>query len=642
MVSVNLDSAANELGVSTATVRNWAKQGILEKGEQGLFVLEEIRGVKSKIQAGEIDRLKKRANKTQSDTLFIPAEYADEKSLIEKIEKIVLSVKSIGINKDAALFSILIKQLVLRGEIHIVLGDSFPYLELSKWRRDCVKREVENWFSVKISSQNRADLVSIYEASPIFESEDVIGIIFQSLQKEGDKSARGSYYTPTKLIDDALIQISFSKGRFIDPCCGTGKILLRAIASGLRDPKLIYGIEIDELAWRIARLNILLAIPEVEFEPRIYLGDALFELATGSMFSDRNELLDSFDCVVTNPPWGALSDSSKESMVREYFPSILSNETFSLFTDKCLKICKKGGVCALFLPESILNIRTHKDVREVLLYNSEIISISQLGRPFQGVFTPVVRVIFEKSQPKHDSITIVGEDGRSSSLKRDRIFTSSDRVFEVSSVGETGKLLDYIFSKPHTTLAGQADWALGIVTGNNEKHLFAKPDKEGAEPIFRGSDLEPYRKLTPNSFIVFSPDDFQQVAPDWKYRATEKLIYKFISSKLVFAYDDKGALTLNSANILIPKSGFIPIKALLAYLNSSVAQFVFTQKFRTHKVLRGDLEKLPIPFFSQSELEQLSDLANRAISGANLHQQVDELIFSALNLSVDQISLIKS
>ena len=32
------------------------------------------------------------------------------------------------------------------------------------------------------------------------------------------------------------------------------------------------------------------------------------------------------------------------------------------------------------------------------------------------------------------------------------------------------------------------------------------------------------------------PDKFQQCAPDDLYRAQEKLIYKFISKNLVFAY----------------------------------------------------------------------------------------------------------
>jgi type I restriction-modification system DNA methylase subunit len=642
MVSVNLDSAANELGVSTATVRNWAKQGILEQGEQGLFALDVIQEVKSKIKKGEIDRLKKRANKTQSNAFFIPTEYAENRSLVQEIEKILYFIEVKEVEKEAALFSILLKQLFLRGEVEITTGDSFPYLNSSKWRRECVRREVKDWYEKKLSDHNASDLISVFEASPKFEAEDALGIIFQSLQREGDKSSKGSYYTPTQIIDDALDQISLSEGRIIDPCCGTGKILLRAIAKGIRDPKLIYGIEIDELAWRISRFNTLLAIPEQEFEPQIYRGDALFELATGSMFSEGNDLLDYFDFVVTNPPWGALSDRSKESLVREYFPRISSGETFSLFTDKCLRLCKQRGVCALFLPESILNIRTHKDVREVLLSNSEIISISQLGRPFQGVFTPVVRITFKKAPPENDSISIISEGGQISSLHRNRVFTNPDKVFEVSAVGETEKLLDYIYSKPHTTLAGQADWALGIVTGNNAKHLLATPDKDEAEPVYRGADIESYRKLKPSSFIIFSPDEFQQVAPEWKYRAKEKLIYKFISSKLVFAYDDQGVLTLNSANILIPKAESVSVKPLLAYLNSSVAQFVFTQKFRTHKVLRGDLEKLPIPLFSKSELEQLSNLADRAISGENLNMEVDELIFSALNFSGEQIALMKS
>ena len=70
--------------------------------------------------------------------------------------------------------------------------------------------------------------------------------------------------------------------------------------------------------------------------------------------------------------------------------------------------------------------------------------------------------------------------------------------------------------------------------------------------------MDHYLFRAPAAFIRFDPDRFQQAAPERKYRAPEKLVYRFISKKLIVAYDDRGRLTLNSANILIPRVDAVP------------------------------------------------------------------------------------
>jgi site-specific DNA-methyltransferase (adenine-specific) len=88
---------------------------------------------------------------------------------------------------------------------------------------------------------------------------------------------------------------------------------------------------------------------------------------------------------------------------------------------------------------------------------------------------------------------------------------------------------------------------------------------------------------------------YQQVAPLGLYKAKEKLIYKFISSKLCFFYDDKQRFILNSANMLIPNEDFpVSTKILGELLSSEFMNWVFSRIFNTHKILRGDLESLPI------------------------------------------------
>jgi len=196
-------------------------------------------------------------------------------------------------------------------------------------------------------------------------------------------------------------------------------------------------------------------------------------------------------------------------------------------------------------------------------------------------------------------------------------------------------IIKKIYNFPHVTLAGAADWALGIVTGDNRQYL-SDVCQKNMEPVYRGKDIDRYRLKDPDAFIRFAPERFQQTAPEEKYRAKEKLIYRFVSRRLVFSLDNNGTLTLNSANILIPKIENYPVKAILGVLNSQVSQFVFTRKFHSLKVLRSDLETLPLPLLGTKRLNALTGLVDKAIAGEDVNSAIDDLIMTALGLSEEE------
>ncbi len=143
---------------------------------------------------------------------------------------------------------------------------------------------------------------------------------------------------------------------------------------------------------------------------------------------------------------------------------------------------------------------------------------------------------------------------------------------------------------------GSAKFALGIVTGGDNRRFIKDQDQPGAEAVLKGSDIFKYNYAEPQSRILFTPEKFQQVAPLKYYRAPEKLIYRFINKQLVFAYDDRQMLSLNSANVLIPPelTGY-RIKYAAAVLNSSFAQFFFQMSYASVKVLRRHLSPYPSP-----------------------------------------------
>ncbi len=94
-------------------------------------------------------------------------------------------------------------------------------------------------------------------------------------------------------------------------------------------------------------------------------------------------------------------------------------------------------------------------------------------------------------------------------------------------------------------------------------------------------------------YLRYDRNALQQVAPDAIYRAPEKLVYKFISDKLVFAYDASGSLFLNSANILVPAIPSMSAKAVMAFLNSTLFQFVYAKLFGKVRTRKENLIELP-------------------------------------------------
>ena len=171
-------------------------------------------------------------------------------------------------------------------------------------------------------------------------------------------------------------------------------------------------------------------------------------------------------------------------------------------------------------------------------------------------------------------------------------------------------------------------WGLGIVTGDNKKHLKLKQGR-GMEPIYTGKEIEAYTLKQPRYFVKYKRADYQQVAKDEIYRTDEKLVYKFISKNLVFSYDGSGSLFLNSANILIPRIPGMTIKTVLAFLNSETFKFLYKSLFGEIKILKGNLMELPFPEISPETNENLTKLVDEVLKGNNKAlNKIDVLIYN--------------
>ena len=156
-----------------------------------------------------------------------------------------------------------------------------------------------------------------------------------------------------------------------------------------------------------------------------------------------------------------------------------------------------------------------------------------------------------------------------------------------------------------------------------------------------GKDITKYGLKNASRYIKYNRADFQQCAKDEFYRAKEKLVYKFVSSRLCFTYDDKQRLFLNSANILIPEVDGMSTKTVLAFLNSSLFNFLYVKKFNDLKILKGNLSALPFPKITPEQDKQLSSLVDEALQGnTDAVEAIDKVIFALYQLNAEETVLI--
>lgn len=637
---VDLEKTATFLGISTATVRNWVKCGYLathNKKKQYFFHLTEIENLKSSILEGGIKKLNGRANKSKAERTFIPEEYLQKGVNLEDITKIINFVAEKNINISVAL---LLLSLNLLQEEKIVAELTIQGIINQKlvFTNKQINEEIQAWLS-EVKKDNIKSSFAFLLSCAIPKQRDILGFLYQSLLLEGKKSQSGSYYTPEIIVNEIIKDYTKKDSKVFDPCCGTGQFLL-AFAEVVENPKNIYGIDIDEIAVRIARLNILIKYRDKNFAPNIVCKNTLFEIGKYDLFSLNDENIRDFDIIATNPPWGVHFSKADMDRLKNSFSEITSFESFSYFLKKSIDLLRDGGVISFILPESILNVRTHRDIRKIILKNTYIKKVSYLNRVFKNVFTPVIRIDLERSEKENGQIEIRKEN-EIYTAKQSKWKNNVDYVFDIHANSVDTKIIDKIYNVRHTTLTGQAEWALGIVTGNNGAYI-ANEQGTGFEEIFKGKDVEKFILRKPSNYIKFMPEKFQQVAPIEKYRAKEKLIYRFISKYLVFAYDDKQKLTLNSANIVIPRIPNYPIKIIAALLNSSLYQFIFQKKFSSIKVLRSHIEQMPLPLWNEEVFNDIKKLVDEVTNNKKAFEELDNYIMKQYELSSEEISYIKN
>ncbi|MDA8143172.1 MAG: N-6 DNA methylase [Thermoplasmatales archaeon] len=267
------------------------------------------------------------------------------------------------------------------------------------------------------------------------------------------RKEQGIYYTPTYIVeyivDSTLDGILNAKGfnarniKIIDPACGSGSFLIKAfdrlISRLYKDVEVkqdrideqgkytfkteilknnLYGVDLDEKAVEITKLNLLLKAAERyrklpgEVDLRIKHGNSLIQsenVAGLNAFKWEErfpEVTDAggFDVVIGNPPYidsEEMSRSQPETReeCRTTYECAKGNwDLFCIFLEKGIKLLKDGGYLGMIVPNKLLSADYAEQTRKFLAkYSVKIIRDYSRVPVFNASVYPIV-IVVQKSK----------------------------------------------------------------------------------------------------------------------------------------------------------------------------------------------------------------------------------------------------
>ena len=235
------------------------------------------------------------------------------------------------------------------------------------------------------------------------EGDDLLGDAYEYLMRhfatESGKS-KGQFYTPAE-VSRVMAQVvgigptTRQDQTIYDPTCGSGSLLLKAADEAPRGIT-VYGQEMDNATWALARMNLILhGYPTAD----LWCGNTL----AAPYFKNRSGGLKTFDFAVANPPFSAKAWSSGLNRAHDEYRRFAygippdKNGDYAFLLHLITSLNSKGkGV--IILPHGVLfRSKREADIRKNLVRRGLIKGI--IGLPanlFYGTGIPACILVLDK------------------------------------------------------------------------------------------------------------------------------------------------------------------------------------------------------------------------------------------------------
>lgn len=210
--------------------------------------------------------------------------------------------------------------------------------------------------------------------------QDLLNLFFTTFNKYVGKSDKNQAFTPDHIVHFMCKVVGVNrKSVVLDPCCGSGAFLVRALTEAMADcdteeerthvkRKQIYGIEYDETAFGLSTTNMLIH------------GDGNSNIVNGNCFIENAYLDAGVNIVLMNPPYNAQRKHCNPEYVKNWEQKIKEDPSKGFHF--VYEIAKKVGTgkLAVLLPTACA-IGSEKE-KEIRIFKKKMLEENTLDAVF--------------------------------------------------------------------------------------------------------------------------------------------------------------------------------------------------------------------------------------------------------------------
>ena len=277
--------------------------------------------------------------------------------------------------------------------------------------------------SITLDDRSLAYIVGELQPYSLQDStRDAVGDAFEVFIGPALKGGQGQFFTPRNVVKMIIDLIDpKSDERVIDPACGSGGFLVEALrhvwqkvdqeGNELGWPKheieaekqkvairCFRGIDKDDFLSKVAKAYMAIL---GDGRGGVYCENSLFEETDWDSRTRNNIQLESFDVVITNPPFGKKLAIDSEEVLKQYelghrWTYNADEDSFEkgqiqdkqppqiLFIERCIEFLKPGGRLGIVLLESIFGMPKYRYVVDFLQMYTKLLAIVTMPEdPFQ-------------------------------------------------------------------------------------------------------------------------------------------------------------------------------------------------------------------------------------------------------------------
>ncbi|MDR1552332.1 MAG: N-6 DNA methylase [Prevotellaceae bacterium] len=252
-------------------------------------------------------------------------------------------------------------------------------------------------------------------------NRDIIADAFEELIGTAFRGGEGQFFTPRNVVQMMIEIMQPQSGeKIIDPACGSGgflaHILQQLLPTGSNN--YIAGLDKDLFLSKLAKIYLTLLS---ENEYHIFCENSLEQTKNWNEKTNDFIQLETFDLILTNPPFGAKIPVIGDDLLRQYELGhiwskqkkewFLTNQLRDkqppqiLFIERIIQLLKNGGRAGIVLPEGVFGNPSDRYIWEYIKKYASVIGVVSLSQEtFQPSTHTKTSVVFleKKKQSRKD------------------------------------------------------------------------------------------------------------------------------------------------------------------------------------------------------------------------------------------------